>query len=158
MILWNITITVLLKSQVHCVTYYFVLMHEIFTSQNTETHYTVIIFLYQAHDCWTTGSSKVLSDCQCILHRAIILLSKYHNISEGNCDVLEILLQFFDFSFFLCWTFVTRFLMHKFVDYTALIIIFDFSNKYLIILRIKNLQTSIWYCKALFSVGYFPKC
>ena len=42
-ILWNITTTVWLKSQVHHVTYYLVLMHDIFTPQNTETHYTVII-------------------------------------------------------------------------------------------------------------------
>ena len=42
-ILWNITITNWLQSQVHCVTYYFVLTHEIFTSQNKGTHYTVII-------------------------------------------------------------------------------------------------------------------
>ena len=47
-IFWNITITVWLQSQVHCVTYYFVLMHDIFTSQNTGTHYTVIILSYQA--------------------------------------------------------------------------------------------------------------
>ena len=61
-ILWSITITVWLQSQVHPVTYYFVLMHEIFTSQNTETHYTVIILL--------------LADFQCILHRVIILSGK----------------------------------------------------------------------------------
>ena len=42
-ILWSITIIVWLKSQVHCVTYYFVLVHDIFTSKNTETHYTVIM-------------------------------------------------------------------------------------------------------------------
>ena len=47
-IFWNMTLTVWLKSQLHCVNYYFVLMHEIFTSQNTETHYTVIILSYQA--------------------------------------------------------------------------------------------------------------
>ena len=47
-ILWNITITVWLQSQVHRVTYYFVLMHDIFTSQNTGTHYTVIILSYRA--------------------------------------------------------------------------------------------------------------
>ena len=47
-ILWNITITVWLQSQVHCVTYYFVLMHNIFISQNKGTHYTVIISSYRA--------------------------------------------------------------------------------------------------------------
>ena len=48
-ILWNITVTVWLQSQVHRVTYCFVLMHEIFTSQNSGTHYTVIILPYLAH-------------------------------------------------------------------------------------------------------------
>ena len=43
-ILWNINITVWLKSQVHHV--YFFLMHDLFTPQNTETHYTVIILSY----------------------------------------------------------------------------------------------------------------
>ena len=47
-ILWNITVTVWLQSQVYWFTYYFVLMREIFTSQNTETHYTVIILSYRA--------------------------------------------------------------------------------------------------------------
>ena len=42
----NITINVWLKSQVHRVNYYFALMHDIFTLQITETHYTVIILLY----------------------------------------------------------------------------------------------------------------
>ena len=45
-ILWNITITVWLKWQVHHVTHYFVLMHQTFTPQNTETHYTVIVLSY----------------------------------------------------------------------------------------------------------------
>ena len=48
-ILWNITITVWLQSQVHRLTYYFVLIHNIFTSQNTGTHYIVIISSYRAH-------------------------------------------------------------------------------------------------------------
>ena len=45
-ILWNITITVWLKSQVRHVTYYFVLMYEISTPQNIETYYIVIILSY----------------------------------------------------------------------------------------------------------------
>ena len=45
-ILWNITITVLLKSQVRRVIFY--LMYDIFTSQNTETQYIVIIMSYRA--------------------------------------------------------------------------------------------------------------
>ena len=47
-IFWNITITLWLKSQVRRVHYYFYLMHEIITSQNTEIHYTVIILSYRA--------------------------------------------------------------------------------------------------------------
>ena len=46
-IFWNVTITVWLKSQVHRVNYYLSLMHEIITSQNTETHYTVNILSYR---------------------------------------------------------------------------------------------------------------
>ena len=45
-ILLDITITLWLKSQVCRVTYYFVLMHDIFTSQNAETNYTVIMLSY----------------------------------------------------------------------------------------------------------------
>ena len=30
---------------------------------------------------------------------------------------------------FKCWTFVTQFFIHKFVDYTALILIFDFCQQ-----------------------------
>ena len=44
---WNITITVWLQSQVNRVAYYFVLMHESFTSQNTEKNHTVIISPYR---------------------------------------------------------------------------------------------------------------
>ena len=43
-ILWNITTTVWIKSQVHHVSYYFVLIHDIFTPKNTETHYKVSTF------------------------------------------------------------------------------------------------------------------
>ena len=46
LILWNITITIWLQSQVHLVTFIF-FMHDIFTSQNTDTHYTVIILSYR---------------------------------------------------------------------------------------------------------------
>ena len=38
-IFWNITMTVWLQSNIHFVAYYFVLMYDIFTSQNTGTHY-----------------------------------------------------------------------------------------------------------------------
>ena len=48
-ILWNITLTVWSQSQVHCVTYYFVWMHDIFTSNCFWTNYTVIILSYRAH-------------------------------------------------------------------------------------------------------------
>ena len=48
-ILWNITITVWLQSQVHRVNYYFILMHDILKSQNTGTQHTVIISSYRAH-------------------------------------------------------------------------------------------------------------
>ena len=47
-IFWNMTITVWLQSQVHRVNHYFYLMHEIITSKNTETHYTVIILSFRA--------------------------------------------------------------------------------------------------------------
>ena len=45
-ILLNITITVWLLSQVHCVAFF--LMHGIFTSKNIGTNYTVIILSYRA--------------------------------------------------------------------------------------------------------------
>ena len=45
--LWNINITVWLQSQVYRVTYYFVLMHDIFTSQNTGTHYTFLLLSHR---------------------------------------------------------------------------------------------------------------
>ena len=98
-IFWNITITVWLKSQVHCVNYYFPLMHEIITPQNTETHYTFIIFFIPGTRFWTTGRFKILADYKCILHRVIILSSKYHNISKGKYNILELLILLFIFRF-----------------------------------------------------------
>ena len=63
-VFWNITITFWLQSQVHCVTCYFVLMHVIFTSQNTGTHYTVIITSYQAGISEPQVLSRNVSVCK----------------------------------------------------------------------------------------------
>ena len=62
-----------------------------------------VIFLYFvvpfAMFC-TMGRFMVLADCQCIEHCIINVSSKKHNISKGKCNILEILILLFDFSYF----------------------------------------------------------
>ena len=104
---------------------------------------------------WNTDQLKVLADCQCILHPTIIFPSKYQNILEGKCDIfvnINITVQIFVFW---CWTFVTQFSCINLLITQHWFLFLMFSNKSLIILRIKNEKTLIWYCNVYFSVGYF---
>ena len=57
-ILWNITITVGFLSLFFCVTYYFVIMVEIFTSQKYLKKNLVIILSYQAQASETQVDSR----------------------------------------------------------------------------------------------------
>ena len=113
-------------------------------------------FVVRGAGFWTTGRFRVIADCRCILHRAIILSSKYYNISKGKCDILEILILLFNFCFFMvnfCNT----------ILYINLLIILNwffsliFSNKYIINLITKEKKYLIWYCKALFYFLFLPK-
>ena len=80
------------------------------------SHYSVV----PGARFWTTGHFKVLSNCKCISHLAIILSSKQHTISKVKCNILVILILLFGLSFFLCWNFVTQYFINKFIDFTAL--------------------------------------
>ena len=42
----------------------------------------------------------ILADCQCIDHCVIVVSREKHNISKGKCNILEILILLFDFSYF----------------------------------------------------------
>ena len=78
-ILWNITIHVWLKSQVHCVTYFFLNAWHLYITKYRNTlhiHYFIVL----GARFQTTGIFERLVDCQCILHCTIIQSSEYHNI------------------------------------------------------------------------------
>ena len=71
-ILWNITINVLLKSQVYYVTYFLNNAWQFFTKRYRNTlhsHYFIIL----SARFWTTGIFGRLAEFRCILHRTIIL-------------------------------------------------------------------------------------
>ena len=75
-IFWNITITFWLQSQVRSVTCFcfFNAWHFYITKYRNTLHRHY--FVVTGTQFWTTGRFKVLADCQCILHHAIIISSK----------------------------------------------------------------------------------
>ena len=74
-ILWNITITVWLKAQVHHVTLLIINAWYFYTTKYRNTLHSHYFFVLGTR-FWTTCIFKQLADCQCILQRTIILSSE----------------------------------------------------------------------------------